>query len=78
MRLETGIEPVDFSRKDLEIAVQFGDGNWQGLEAIQVFNDLIEPVCSPKLIERLGKLDDALSSLPFAHGRNRSINVASD
>ena len=26
----------------------------------------------------LGKLDDALSSLPFAHGRNRSINVASD
>ena len=78
VRLETGIEPVDFSRKDLEIAVQFGDGNWQGLEAIQVFNDLIEPVCSPKLIERLGKLDDArdLANAPIlrSHYRRRDWN----
>ena len=61
VRMQTGVEPVDFSRKDLEIAVQFGDGRWRGLNAALLFSDIIEPVASPRLVERLGGMADAAS-----------------
>lgn len=73
VRLQTGVEPVDFSRKDLEIAIQFGDGRWRGLDSALVFSDIIEPVCSPRLIERLGGMRNAadLAAAPILQTRYR-------
>jgi len=73
VRLQTGVEPVDFSRKDLEIAIQFGDGNWRGLDAAEIFSDIIEPVCSPELLEQLGGLKNAadLAAAPILQTRYR-------
>lgn len=73
VRLQTGVEPVDFSRKDLEVAIQFGDGQWRGMEAAMIFSDIIEPVCSPQLAERLGGMQTArdLAAAPILQTRYR-------
>ncbi len=73
VRLQTGVEPVDFSRKDLEVAVQVGDGRWRSLESALIFPDIIEPVASPRLIDRLGALNDAadLARAPILQTRYR-------
>jgi len=59
VRLQTAIEPADFVREDLDISVQFGDGYWPGMETALIFPDVIEPVCSPRLIGQLGSLETA-------------------
>ncbi|MGP4689241.1 transcriptional regulator GcvA [Agrobacterium pusense] len=46
------VKPVDFSRETVEIAIQVGNGNWPGMNAIHLFDDVIQPVASPALLKR--------------------------
>ncbi|MBR0650538.1 transcriptional regulator GcvA [Roseomonas terrae] len=52
VRLSTGIAPVDFMREELDVAIQFGAGDWPGLDQQKLIADVIQPVCSPKLLRR--------------------------
>jgi len=48
--INTDVAPVDFGKDGVDAAIQFGDGNWEGLHAELLFEDVIEPVCSPALL----------------------------
>lgn len=52
VRLSTGIADVDFRRDQVDVAIQFGAGNWPGLSRKLLLPDVIQPVCSPKLLRR--------------------------
>jgi len=43
--------PLDFSAEQCDLAIVFGDGHWPGAEATLLLEDVIEPVCSPALLE---------------------------
>lgn len=62
VRLSTDVAPVDFSKENIDLAVQFGDGSWSGAISERLFDDEITPVCSPALLDSrkcpLNTLDD--------------------
>ncbi|SEK91644.1 LysR family transcriptional regulator, glycine cleavage system transcriptional activator [Variovorax sp. YR750] len=41
----------DFEADDIDIAIRFGIGSYEGARADRLFDTLIVPVCSPRLIE---------------------------
>lgn len=47
VRISTAVPDVDFDRDPVDVAVQFGDGNWSRVQTDLLFFDQIEPVCSP-------------------------------
>lgn len=40
-------QKVDLTRKDADIAVLYGDGGWEGVDARRLFGERVYPVCSP-------------------------------
>lgn len=40
-------QKVDLGRQDADIAVLYGDGGWDGVEAYRLFGERVYPVCSP-------------------------------
>ena len=55
---------VDFAREDVDLAVRHGDGNWPGLDSVQLCSERLFPVCSPKLMRGRNRLT-ALDLLEF-------------
>jgi len=51
VRLSHIVAPVDFRREPLDMAIQLGDGRWSGLQARRLMPDILQPVCSPRLLE---------------------------
>jgi LysR family glycine cleavage system transcriptional activator len=51
---------VDIARGEAELGIRFGQGNYPGLEAINLFEDEIFPVCAPAYLalHPLKKLED--------------------
>src|SRR6185295_1608325 len=51
---------VDIARGEADIGIRFGQGRYPGLEAINLFEDEIYPVCSPGylLLNPLEQLED--------------------
>jgi LysR family glycine cleavage system transcriptional activator len=49
--LSNTVAPVDFRRDAVDLAIQLGDGHWAGLEAQLLIPDILQPVCSPRLLE---------------------------
>lgn len=47
VRISTGVPEVDFDRDPVDLAIQFGRGDWQRVQSDLLFHDEIEPVCSP-------------------------------
>lgn len=41
---------VDFEREDIDLAITYGTGNWQGVVATRLLEIDYFPVCSPKLL----------------------------
>ncbi|WP_063695981.1 LysR substrate-binding domain-containing protein [Bradyrhizobium centrolobii] len=66
------VAPVDFARDRIDLAIQFGSGRWPAAESELLFKDLIQPVCSPKLLKkvRLAELDD-LKNVQLLHSHYR-------
>jgi len=53
VQLTTTLQPVDFSRGDVDAAILVGEGaeTWPGLEAIKLTDVDLLPVCSPRLCD---------------------------
>jgi LysR family glycine cleavage system transcriptional activator len=58
--LDPAKEVVDIAQGEADLGIRFGQGNYPGLEAINLFEDEIFPVCAPGYLARnpLKKLDD--------------------
>lgn len=52
VRISNAVPDVDFDRDAVDLAIQFGDGRWPRVETDLLFQDEIEPVCSPAYLKR--------------------------
>lgn len=50
VRISNAVPEVDFDRDPVDVAIQFGDGQWPRMQADLLFVDVIEPVCSPQFL----------------------------
>jgi LysR family glycine cleavage system transcriptional activator len=50
VRITTSTSLVDFQRDDVDAAIRYGRGQWQGLRADWLMADELFPVCSPSLL----------------------------
>jgi LysR family glycine cleavage system transcriptional activator len=73
LRVSATTHHVDFAREDVDMAVRHGDGNWPGLDAVQLSSEQLFAICSPKLLSgrRLGKPLDILK-FPLIHLDSRA------
>jgi LysR family glycine cleavage system transcriptional activator len=63
VEISTTVSPINFNEIEVDAAIQFGDGNWPGIDKHHLFDDVIEPVCSPTLMHDgppLRSIDDLL------------------
>ena len=74
LRMNTSVQPVDFSRDTADLAIQFGDGTWPNISTRMIMNDEIQPVCSPGLFEEVGGIDsiEDLAKVQLISARLRS------
>lgn len=75
VQLTTTLQPVDFSRGDVDAAILVGNGPeaWPGLDAVKLLDVDLLPVCSPALCEGEGALQapEELSRFTLLHGSPR-------
>ena len=73
LRVSATMHHVDFAREDVDMAVRHGDGNWSGLDAVQLSSEQLFAICSPKLLtgRRLAKPADILK-FPLIHLDSRA------
>src|SRR3954453_2738601 len=50
LRVSATLHHVDFAREDVDLAVRHGDGNWPGLDTVQLSTEQLFAVCSPALL----------------------------
>jgi LysR family glycine cleavage system transcriptional activator len=51
LRFDIAFELREFGYDDIDIAIRFGAGKYAGLAAHRLFENLIIPVCSPRLLK---------------------------
>ncbi len=56
VQLSVSHDTPDFEHSDLDGAIRSGNGQWPGLHSIRLFPYVLVPVCSPKLLQGIGKL----------------------
>jgi LysR family glycine cleavage system transcriptional activator len=74
LRVSATLHHVDFAREEVDMAVRHGDGNWPGLDAVQLSAEQLFAVCSPRLLSgrrRPGKPGDILK-YPLIHLDSRT------
>lgn len=49
---------TDFSEKDVDVEIRYGDGEWPSQHVVKIADEDIFPVCSKKLLGRKKKLTD--------------------
>lgn len=50
VRIDVSQSVLDFERDDIDVAIRFGTGNYPGLKVDMLFQEMVFPVCSPKLL----------------------------
>jgi LysR family glycine cleavage system transcriptional activator len=50
VQITTSHQAVDFENEDVDVAIYWGDGNWEGLDADFLVGEDLLPVCSPELL----------------------------
>jgi LysR family glycine cleavage system transcriptional activator len=50
VRIDVSQSVLDFDRDDVDIAIRFGTGDYPGLRVDRLFQEMVFPVCSPKLL----------------------------
>lgn len=58
VRLETDDKIVDFTRQDVDVALRYGSGDWDGLVAHELFASDLTPILSPSLLDKYGPLTE--------------------
>jgi LysR family glycine cleavage system transcriptional activator len=74
LRVSATLHHVDFAREEVDLAVRHGEGNWPGLDSVQLSAEQLFAVCSPKLLSgrrRLGMPADILK-FPLIHLDSRT------
>ena len=74
LRVSATLHHVDFAREEVDLAVRHGEGNWPGLDTVQLSAEQLFAVCSPKLLSgrrALGKPADILK-FPLIHLDSRA------
>ena len=51
LRFDISYQLRDFEQDDVDVAIRFGTGKYPGLAADRLFDNVIVPVCSPRLLE---------------------------
>ena len=51
VRIDADDSLTDFRRDNVDIAIRYGRGVYPGLSSVQLLQDIVFPVCSPKLLE---------------------------
>jgi DNA-binding transcriptional LysR family regulator len=44
----------DLQRDPVDFAIQYGDGHWPGITAIEILEEVLFPVCSPQYLQQRG------------------------
>jgi LysR family transcriptional regulator of beta-lactamase len=58
LRLRTHNNKVDLAAEGLDLAIQFGDGAWPGLEATELISAALSPLASPRLAAQVHRPAD--------------------
>lgn len=66
LRLTTMVELPDFVADDVDVAIQWGYGNWKGFEASLLLRDYKIICCTPEMARRITSPQD-LAQLPLMH-----------
>src|SRR2546425_2105593 len=53
LRIHASLEPCDFARDGVDVAIRYGRGGWKGLRSEELFSEEIFPVCSPRIARSL-------------------------
>jgi LysR family glycine cleavage system transcriptional activator len=59
LRIQADNALVSFAHSNVHAAIRFGPGRWPGLRASRLLDDWILPVCSPRLLQRIGPIGSA-------------------
>lgn len=52
VKITNSVSDVDFDRDNVDLAIQMGNGAWPGQDSDFLFEDVIEPVCSPDFLRQ--------------------------
>lgn len=52
--ISTNDDPIDFGEGEADLAIRLGGGNYPALFSELLLTETVFPVCSPRLVERLG------------------------
>jgi LysR family transcriptional regulator of beta-lactamase len=58
LRLSTNNNRVDLAAEGLDFSIRFGNGAWHGLDATELFEAPLTPLCTPALAAALGSPRD--------------------
>jgi LysR family transcriptional regulator, glycine cleavage system transcriptional activator len=74
LRISASLDHVDFAREDIDMAVRHGQGNWPGLDAVEMCHEMLFPVCSPHLLrtKKLPLKATEILRYPLLHHNDRS------
>jgi LysR family glycine cleavage system transcriptional activator len=50
LRLVASTRLHDLVAAGVDVAIRYGDGNWEGVEAVRIFDNEIWPVCAPRYL----------------------------
>jgi len=64
LRLQTHNNRIDLAGEGLDLAIRFGDGDWQGQESTAIWDAPFATLCAPVLARRLTSVRD-LASVPL-------------
>lgn len=64
LRLQTHNNRIDLAGEGLDLAIRFGDGDWQGQACTAILDAPFAPLCAPALARRLKQPRD-LGTLPL-------------
>lgn len=56
LRINVDNAMVNFDQSDMHAAVRLGPGKWSGLKAVKLMDDWILPVCSRRLLKKIGPI----------------------
>jgi LysR family transcriptional regulator, glycine cleavage system transcriptional activator len=65
LKLSATMHHVDFAREDVDLAIRHGDGNWPGLNAVNLTAEELFPVCSPAVMTSGGGIHEPGDVLRF-------------
>jgi LysR family glycine cleavage system transcriptional activator len=73
LKLSATMHHVDFAREEVDLAIRHGIGQWPGLDAVNLCQEELFPVCSPGLIKSRNGIrePDDMLQFPLLHLNDR-------